>query len=235
MSKDPPQTCWQTAPVCWARSVCSLARPISSSLTCFSDGKTESMINRLSRLESSVTRLASLLSKDKNVGEEDDSTSPADQQDNATVKDTPPSRSQAGSSPSNEQDRPAKRVRLESPTASPKPEPNTEKESLSCPVSKTPEHDFAMATEIEAQNFIQGELADASRSIGVDRRSVLEAALEFIGQMEHPPMPRRVLDTKSCEIEISDCLVSPSPEFFHMILSGKQHHTLYASSLNLIP
>ncbi|KAF4534112.1 C6 transcription factor [Lasiodiplodia theobromae] len=185
------------------------------------------MINRLSRLESSVTRLASLLSKDKNVGEEEDSTSPADQNDNATVKDTP-SRSQAGSSPSNEQDRPAKRVRLESPTTSPKTEPNTEN---SCPVSKTPDHDFATATEIEAQNFIQGELADASRSIGVDRRSVLEAALEFIGQMEHPPMPRRALDTSTCATEISDCLISPSPEFFHMILSESQR--IYPAAYDL--
>ncbi|KAL1644397.1 hypothetical protein SLS58_004311 [Diplodia intermedia] len=200
-------------------------------LTRSSDGKTESMINRLSRLESSVTRLATLLSKEKDVGEDEDPDSPNDQNDSATMKDTPASRSHAGSSP--EQDaagRPAKRVRLESPTTSetvPKAEASGEKESISCPVSKTPDHDFAMVTELEAQSFIRGELADASRSIGVDRRSVLESALEFIGQMEHPPAKRRAIDTNKCAVEISDCLIAPAPEFFHMILSGNQTRVQY--------
>ncbi|OJD33034.1 c6 transcription factor [Diplodia corticola] len=234
---DPCGNCVDSKASCLRTRPKRVGRPRHSA-PAGADGKTDSIITRLSRLETSVTRLAASLSKEKDAGEDADAASPADPNDGAAVKDAAASRSHAGSSPGQESTaRSAKRVRLESPAASPppetgpRPEAGGEAESVTRPASKATEHDFVVATELEAQSFIQGELADASTSIGVDRRSVLEAALDFIGEMEHPPVKRRVMDTGQCAVEISDCLVSPAPEFFHMILSESQR--MYPAAYDL--
>lgn len=167
------------------------------------------MVSRLARLESSVTRLTAVLSNGRTPGEDEGTTSPG-----------PSPATDAKPADQGPQDRPAKRVRLESPESTSPTEANGKSEANGCPGAATPEHDFARATELEAHDFIQGELADSSRNISNDRRSVLEAALDFIREMEHPPSKRHTIGSEKCVADITDALIAPTPEFFHMVLSG---------------
>lgn len=203
------------------------------------------MINRLSRLESSVTRLATILSNGKTPAQDDSNESPPAEQDDTLPKTISPSQSRTGPSPSSEPrateelyNRPSKRIRLESPSSlvgnDPKREPDSDRETnLACPEAAGSEHDFTRATQFEARSFIQGALAETFQSISVDRRSVLEAALDFVGKMGHPPTRRPLMKSDKCGEEVADCIVPPSPEFFHMFLSGNHDPLLAFFSLPL--
>ncbi|KAK7545069.1 uncharacterized protein J3D65DRAFT_47895 [Phyllosticta citribraziliensis] len=183
--------------------------------------KTESMINRLVRLEDSVTRLTTVLSK--SPIQQRDSASPSPQPEDLSG---PRDRSQLrrGSSESRSEERggrASKRMRVESPEDRTKEErqDSAEIETRKCQL----EQDLARATTLEAQKFIQGELAEASQSFPSEKKAVLETALRFINQMSHGVHSEATPSTKSCSADIPDIISPPSPEFVHLMLAESRY------------
>lgn len=191
----------------------------------------EFLFNRLSRLESSVTRLVAFLPTSEAIQNSDIDGSPTRQQSATAVKSTFASRFRDGSSPADEDmsfekerdSRPTKRTRFMGPELSandqPKHETNGPPEEDEFPTVSDISTPDLVATECEAQEFIQGTLNEKSQNIGVERRSVLEAALHFIGQMENPA-ERTNIEGNNYSLSIAECLVPPEPDFFQMSLSG---------------
>lgn len=203
----------------------------------------EFLFNRFSRLESSVTRLVAFLPMSEAIQNGDLDDSPAEQQNATVAKSTSAFRFRDSPSPTGEDmsfekecdSQPAKRARFIGPESSasndrPKQETNDPPAEDGLPaVSNISTPDLA-ATECEAQEFIQGTLDERSQNISVDRRSVLEAALDFIGQMENPA-ERTNTEESNLSLSIAECLIPPDPDFFQMILSGSSKSSLLFSLL----
>lgn len=210
----------------------------SSSLIPHTRSRMEFVFNRLSRLESSVTRLVTFLPTSEAVQNGDIDDSPAEQQNAIAAKRTSVFRFRDGSSPAGDDtlfeterdSRPAKWARFIGPESSTSNDqskhetngPPAEDEFPTVSDISTP--DLA-ATEFEAQEYIQGTLDERSQNIGVDRRSVLEAALDFIGQMENPA-ERTNTEGNNYSLSIVECLIPPEPDFFQMTLSGSSESSL---------
>ncbi|KAH7042694.1 hypothetical protein B0J12DRAFT_206187 [Macrophomina phaseolina] len=194
------------------------------------DGKPESISDRLARLENSVTRLAAILSNQK-TPTQDGTSNTASAGEYNSQKTIPQHSGQTGRCPADDIDptdgpssRPSKRARLEhsaSPTmGESKREPDSDRETSSArPRATSPENDLTRATQVEARKFIQGALADTSQNISIDRRSVLEAALEFVSKMEQLPTRQPFMSNERCVEEIADCLAPPPLEFFYQVYS----------------
>ncbi|KAL1387340.1 hypothetical protein HDK64DRAFT_133516 [Phyllosticta capitalensis] len=216
---DPCGNCLDANTQCLRTRPKRVGRPRQSSTN--QNEKTESMINRLVRLEDSVTRLTTVLSK--SPVQQRNSASPSPQLDELSgARD----RSQLRRSPSSasrseeRSGRASKRIRMESPEDRTKEErrDSAEIESRKCQL----EQDLARATTLEAQKFIQGELAEASQSFPSEKKAVLETALRFINQMSHGVHSDPTPSTNTCTADIPEILTPPSPEFVHLMMAGNE-------------